>query len=239
MYTSGAAEYAYDAASLIALDAELKKLSPATLQENIVWNFHPYMGPPQAGAKIKCVPGFEAILQEVQEHTMRPSIITEFGQACCATAGACESCPPTKNAAGEAVGYDEAILELATKHAVSWLPWGWRPPAFNTTGRKCEDLNGGQHPPGLSLAPAQDGGTVGADFAALWAKYAKGGGGAGPPAPPGPPPSGPCPGGSLPKCIALCPASPPKAYTDCVKLCGQRCPPPPSTPLPPSTNIEE
>ena len=41
-----------------------------------------------------------------------------------------------------------------------------------------------------------------------------------------PPPPGPCPGGTLSACIALCPASPPKAYTDCVEECGRRCPPP-------------
>ena len=46
------------------------------------------------------------------------------------------------------------------------------------------------------------------------------------PARPPPPPAGPCPGGALSACIALCPASPPKAYTDCVEECGRRCPPP-------------
>ena len=126
------------------------------------------MGPPQAGAQDKCADGFEAHLQAVMNGTDRPSIITEFGQACCATDGACMSCPGTYG--GVTMGYDEAILTIAAKYSVSWLPWAWRPPASNSSGRTCEDLNGGANPPGLSLAGANNG--TGADFAALWAKFA-------------------------------------------------------------------
>ena len=44
------------------------------------------------------------------------------------------------------------------------------------------------------------------------------------PSPPSPPPSpSNCPGGSLTACIALCPASPPIAYKDCVAACVKRC----------------
>lgn len=55
-----------------------------------------------------------------------------------------------------------------------------------------------------------------------------GGGPSPPPAPPTPPvaptptPSG-CPGGSLDKCIALCPSDPAAAYKACVDSCVQRC----------------
>ena len=50
----------------------------------------------QAGATNKCQDGFEAMLKQVmQGGSDLPFIITEFGQTCCATGGACESCPPT------------------------------------------------------------------------------------------------------------------------------------------------
>lgn len=51
----------------------------------------------------------------------------------------------------------------------------------------------------------------------------------GPPAPPAPPspptPPGPsgCPGGTLQKCIGLCPANPPSAFHNCVKICTLNC----------------
>ena len=60
-------------------------------------------------------------------HTDRPIIITEFGQSCCPTKGKCEQCPGTYD--GKTMGYDEAILTVANKHQVSWLPWAWRPGA--------------------------------------------------------------------------------------------------------------
>jgi hypothetical protein len=155
--------------------------------------------------------------------TDRPAIITEFGQACCpAHHGACERCSPTYH--GTAMGYDEQILTIATAYNVSWLPWGWRPPAANGAGRKCEDLNGG-NAFGTALAGPESG-DLGADFASLWTRFGRAGGSNPPTPPPAPPaPPGGCPGGSLQACIALCPASPPVAYKDCVQLCGLRCPP--------------
>ena len=228
----GALSYAYDSASLVALDATLKKNGDT----NIIWNFHPYMGPAQAGrGEDGCASGFERHIQTVVNGTERPSIITEFGQACCATDGACESCPSTYG--GAKMGYDEAILTIAAKYGVSWLPWAWRPPASNSSGAKCEDLNGGAKPTGLSLAGSNGG--KGGDFAALWAKFA---GVAPAPAPPGPtppaPPSPPgpspgCPGGSLHACDELCPATPPIVYRDCVEQCLARCPAPGPAPTPP------
>ena len=43
-----------------------------------------------------------------------------------------------------------------------------------------------------------------------------------PPSPPKPPPSG-CPGGTLQKCIGMCPASPPSAFQQCVQECTLDC----------------
>ena len=56
-----------------------------------------------------------------------------------------------------------------------------------------------------------------------------------PPTPPGPPtpptPPSSCPGGTLTKCIDLCPASPPSAYKACVADCAKRCSPPTHAPF--------
>ena len=201
---AGAAAYAYDSASLLTLDASLKAASAS----NIIWNFHPYMGPPQAGASDKCAAGFEVHLNALKSGTERPSIITEFGQACCpTTVGQCESCSGSYR--GVAMGYNEQILTIATTYNVSWLPWAWRPPASNGAGKKCEDLNGG-NAFGTQLA-GPEAGNRGADFAGLWRQFAGRG-------------SSGCPGGSLAACMSLCPASPPAAYHDCVELCGEHCP---------------
>lgn len=157
---AGAAAYAYDADSLVQLD----KVLQAQGEKNVVYNFHPYMGPAQAGASNKCPSGFDAMLNEVHSNTDKPTIITEFGQACCATAGACESCPASSN------GYDEDVLMACNKYDTSWLPWAWRPAASNP-GPNCQDLNGGTSPPGFSLIHPTNG--QGADWATLWSKYAK------------------------------------------------------------------
>jgi hypothetical protein len=88
---AGAEEYAYGSVSLLQLD----RLLPALGQggENVLYNFHPYMGPHQAGSLDKCPAGFDRLVAAVGE-TGRPMIITEFGQACCATDGAW-CVPPT------------------------------------------------------------------------------------------------------------------------------------------------
>lgn len=283
---AGAAAYAYDATSLIALDAKL----PAG-ETNVVYNFHPYMGPDQAGASNKCPAGFEAMITQLFAGVSKPAIITEFGQGCQATQGAAEHCPT------ESIGYDEHVLQICAAHGVSWMPWAWRPGSLIPNTKTCQDLNGASN--GTALVHPTDG--KGADWATLWAKYAgvtpapptppgptpptptpptptppagtcdgcgyncdanckcgrcnmkpgcqsegqcmgacDGGhnakwcGGGAPPAPtppaptpptptpPGPAPSG-CPGGSLSACMALCPATPPVAYQDCVAICVTRC----------------
>ena len=41
---------------------------------------------------------------------------------------------------------------------------------------------------------------------------------------PPPPPTPKCPGGSLEKCIDLCPKDPPAVFQACVAQCGKDCP---------------
>eukprot|EP00035_Acanthoeca_spectabilis_P000188 m.71573 g.71573 ORF g.71573 m.71573 type:complete len:505 (-) comp10073_c0_seq1:5049-6563(-) len=207
---AGAASYAYDSASLVQIDAKLK----STSETNVIFNFHPYMGPNQAGDQTKCAAGFEQHVLNIRNSTARPIIVTEFGQACCATNGACESCPGSYN--GTAMGYDQQILEISTKYGVSWLPWAWRPGA-TIPDKSCMDLNAGGNPVGTSLAHPTNG--EGADFLTLWQQFATSG--AGPP--PGPPTPGGCPGGSLQACMALCPANPPAVYKACVDNCASKC----------------
>ena len=199
--------FAYDAASLVTLDSTLLKQG----EKNVIFNFHPYMGPNQAGDNKKCPAGFEAMLEQLFNGTDKPAIITEFGQGCQPTSAASEQCPTAT------VGYDEAVIMTCEKYGVSWLPWAWKPMAGGPNTKNCQDLNGGTDPAGLSLAHPVDG--KGADFATLWQKYA---GGSAPPAPPTPPAPG-CPGGSLAACIGLCPANPPAAYQACVQACTARC----------------
>ena len=79
---AGGNGWAYDAESLIELDGK-------TQDELIMYNFHPYMGPNQAGDTKKNADGFEAMVKQVQSGTDKPVIITEFGQFCCDTNGSC------------------------------------------------------------------------------------------------------------------------------------------------------
>lgn len=213
---AGAAAYAYDDSSLVALDKEL----PAG-ERNVLYNFHPYMGPAQAGAKNKCPMGFATMVKNVQSGTDKPLIVTEFGQACCATHGQCESCAPSSSG----MGYDEQLLETCREHNVSWLPWAWRPSAGGPNTKTCQDVNGGSDPAGKSLAHPTGG--KGADFLDLWNNFAPSSSPSPSPSPtpppPGPAPSG-CPGGSLAACMQLCPSTPPAAYKACVSQCSQRCP---------------
>merc|ERR1711865_180151 len=127
------------------------------------------MGPQQAGASGKCPNGFDDMLQSLYNPSSAtgaaaavgsqlPAIITEFGQNCCPVGGACEKCSALYN--GTAQGYDHAILSVAEKYNVSWLPWAWRPAAAGAGGgKKCEDLNGGDDPAGLSLLHVPTGGS--------------------------------------------------------------------------------
>jgi hypothetical protein len=98
----GATDYAYDADSLVALNAALVVSGNGTAY--LVWNFHPYMGPAQAGDNKKCPAGFEALLSSVLNQTAQPAIITEFGQGCQPTHAASESCPASSH------GYCEDVF---------------------------------------------------------------------------------------------------------------------------------
>jgi len=160
---AGYAGFAYDADSLISLDATLVKQN----EKNAIWNLHPYMGPNQAGDDKKCPAGFESRVQQLINGTDKPIIITEFGQGCQPTEGGAESCPGTYD--GKTMGYDETILTIAQKYSVSWLPWAWRPLATGPNTKNCQDANGGTDPAGLSLAHPTDG--KGADFEGLWKQF--------------------------------------------------------------------
>jgi hypothetical protein len=163
---AGYGSYAYDADSLVSLDKTLVKQN----EKNVIWNFHPYMGPNQAGDDKKCPAGFESRVQQLINATDKPIILTEFGQGCNPTEGAAEKCPGTYE--GKAMGYDETILTIAEKYSVSWLPWAWRPMATGPNTKTCQDVNGGTDPAGLSLTHPTDGN--GADFLGLWKRFAAG-----------------------------------------------------------------
>jgi len=154
---AGYGGYAYDADSLVQLDSY-------TDDNNIIYNFHPYMGPNQAGDSKKCADNFETYLQTVLDGTDKPVIITEFGQQCNPTVGDSEQCTGVQ----DALGYDNAIVAIADRHAVSWLPWAWRPMAGGPNGKTCQDINGGDDQ-GTSLVSPADG--KGGDFAGIWATY--------------------------------------------------------------------
>lgn len=163
---AGYGGYAYDADSLVALDGQLNG------DKNIIYNFHPYMGPNQAGDSKKCPVNFESYLTKVLDNTDKPAIITEFGQSCNAVEGPAEQCDGTYD--GVAMGYDHTIVTIADKHAVSWLPWAWKPQASGPNTKNCQDINGGDAT-GTTLITPADG--LGGDFAGLWKEF-------GPKAPP-------------------------------------------------------
>jgi hypothetical protein len=155
---AGGGGYAYDSDSLISLDAELNGDSL------VIYNFHPYMGPNQAGDSKKCPSGFETYVTAVLDATNKPAIVTEFGQGCNPTHGASEQCEGEYD--GKTMGYVETIATIANKHAVSWLPWAWKGTAMGPNPHNCQDMNGGDEF-GNSLVSPTDGN--GADFAGLWA----------------------------------------------------------------------
>jgi len=156
---AGAGSWAYDSQSLIALDSHL-------MSENVIYNFHPYMGPYQQGDARKAAAGFEVMVKDVQENTNKPVIITEFGQFCCPTDGECYKYPGEWN--GQHMGYDEAILHISTQYNISWTPWAWRPTnRGDYEGDQCQDLNGMAD--AVHLSHPTDG--KGADWATLWTKF--------------------------------------------------------------------
>lgn len=161
---AGGGGYAYDSDSLITLDALLEG------DKNVIYNFHPYMGPNQAGDNKKCPSNFETYLTAVLSATGKPAIVTEFGQGCNPTHGASESCEGVYD--GKTMGYDETIVTIADKYAVSWLPWAWKGTAKGPNTKNCQDMNGGDEY-GNSLVSPTDG--KGADFADIWATFGNSG----------------------------------------------------------------
>jgi len=66
--------------------------------------------------------------------------MTEFGQFCCESDGACYCYPGTWN--DVTMGFNEALMTISTELGVSWTPWSWRPA---TSGdyqtHECQDMN--------------------------------------------------------------------------------------------------
>lgn len=159
---AGALDYAYDATTAIALD---KKLTTLSQQQNIMYNFHPYMGTYQQGDTKKNADGFESMVIQMQAGTDAPLIVTEFGQFCCDTHGSCYDYDGSWN--GQQMGYDEAIVKISDLYGVSWTPWSWRPGGIDG-GNQCQDVNALNG--GTSLAHPTDG--KGADWLGIWETYA-------------------------------------------------------------------
>ena len=151
---AGQADYAYDSASLVRLQADVPSL------QGVVWVAHPYMGPYQAGDPIKTATGFDTLASAVLA-TGRPLFLTELGQYCCAANGACYAYPGSFN--GVAMGYVEAVFTIAKTRGVSWTIWAWRGAGGNCNG---PDANDGT---GLYSAAAHSG--QGADYVTLFPKY--------------------------------------------------------------------
>jgi len=186
---AGYGGYAYDADSLVEIDGHLNG------DRNVIYNFHPYMGPNQHGDSKKCAQNFETYAQTVLDGTDKPVIITEFGQRCNPTHGAAEDCSAEYD--GKTMGYDETILTIADKHGISWLPWAWRPMSTGPNANTCQDVNGGEL--GTEINHVTDG--KGADWLTLWETFAKPQQPA--PTPPSPVPVPvPVPTPSLPHCHA-------------------------------------
>lgn len=154
---AGYGGYAYDADSLVQIDSSI-----SSDDKNIIYNFHPYMGPNQAGDSKKCADNFVTYLETVLDNTDKPAIVTEFGQGCNPTVGYSESCAGTY----DALGYDNAIVTIADERAVSWLPWSWNPVSSGPNTKNCQTANGLN---GTALYTPTDGN--GGDFAGIWSKF--------------------------------------------------------------------
>jgi len=156
---AGQTGYAYNASSLVRLEAE-----QGSKLHNVMFNFHPYMGPMQQGDSSKSAAGFDAQVAQVLP-AGRPVIVTEFGQYCCARDGACFAYPGTWK--GAAMGYVEAILQICSQRNVSWLGWAWRPQA---EAANCDgpDMNGEN---GNTYRLSSASGGQGANWARLFATY--------------------------------------------------------------------
>ena len=119
-------------------DSAIVSIDSKVNDDLILWNFHPYMGPYQAGDSSKNADGFESMVQKIQSASKKPVIITEFGQYCCPTIGECYAYNGEWH--GKTLGYTEAIVNVAMEYGVSWTPWAWRPGA--TKGSTiCNDMN--------------------------------------------------------------------------------------------------
>jgi len=160
---AGMKDYAYDTDSLISLDKEDLR--------NVVYNWHPYMGQAQSGDAKKSAQGFSDMVSKLRDAGVtKPLIITEFGQSCCDTDGACFDYPGTWDS--KTMGYVEAIINICEANAISFLPWSWRPTATTSNceaGRASGNDMNGEH--GNAVALTTNDNKKGANFAKLFTQY--------------------------------------------------------------------
>lgn len=99
------------------------------------------MGPLQQSDTAKSAVGFATRLEQVLVQTKRPVVVTEMGQFCCASEGACFQYPGTFN--GKSMGYVRALLTEMQATQTSWTAWAYRP----GTGGDCNqpDMNDGRN----------------------------------------------------------------------------------------------
>lgn len=160
LVVAGGGGWAYDSDTLVQLEKE-------TDDNLMMFNFHPYMGPNQAGATEKNADGFENHCKNIVENTDKPIILTEFGQFCCDTDGACYDYNGTWD--GHTFGYNEAIINISNKYGASWMPWAFRPITNDSySDHECEDINADGT--GLHLVKPTNG--KGADWDRLWKDFA-------------------------------------------------------------------
>ena len=99
-----------------------------------MYNYHAYMNPDSPKA-LKNADSVEAYIQEIQSSTDKPVILTEFGEFCCETNGACGLFEGSWD--GHDMGYAEAIIYIADTYGLSWTPWSWRPGAQQSENAHC------------------------------------------------------------------------------------------------------
>ena len=157
MVIGGARDWAYDAESLIQLDA-------LTDDSLIMYNFHMYMFQNRTN-ELKNVINVQKNIQRIYDATNKPAIFTEFGQHCCDTNGECGVYDGIWN--DQSMGYAEAIINVAQSNGVSWTTWAWRPGSVNGANPKCQDVNESGN--GFELRKPSNG--VGADWSYLWPTY--------------------------------------------------------------------
>ncbi|HVH99620.1 MAG TPA: cellulase family glycosylhydrolase [Enhygromyxa sp.] len=148
------ADYGNQGFTDIYIEGFVRDVTPT----NVLATLHPYQG---HGQGVEKTPELLAeLIEAIQGQAGVPIVLSELGQYCCPDDGACSNYDGTYN--GTAMGYVQAVFEVAQSYGVSWTPWAWRPNA----GADCTqpDVND-------NLALASSTGSGGADFASLFPTY--------------------------------------------------------------------